>query len=106
MNFREILDADIARYEESYRQPSPKTVQDKSVKTNVELRRIKIIGEIVLKHFPDLECFQPQLNQAANEREFKPFEDFLVRISKYKPVEEARKKILAEHGGEESKAEV
>lgn len=87
VNFHEILEADIARYEKAHAQFSSKCVHDEQVKTDVDPRRSKLIGEMMIKYFPELKCFRPQLNQAANEIEFKPLEEFLAAISKYKPVQ-------------------
>ena len=89
MNYQEILAGDIARYEQLKSKSSTTTIRNENVKTDVDPRRSKLIGEIVMAHFPELECFHPKLNKAANEKEFKLFGDFLTKISKYKPLQTA-----------------
>lgn len=110
MDFREILDADIAQYEQNHRRDISKPVQDESVKTDVDPRRSKLIGEIMMKHFPELKCFRPQLNRAANAREFRPLEEFLDKFSNYEPVKTALEELVAkkqaEHETDESGADM
>ena len=94
MNFREILEADIALYEQKQGEFLSETIPDESVKTNINPKRSQLIGEIMIIHFPDLECFQPQLNKAANKKEFQLFEDFLTAISSDKTFKKELKKMV------------
>lgn len=94
MNFQEIMTADIARYEEEERQLLCKSADSENVKTNIDSRRSRLIGEIMLAHFPELNCFQPKLNKAANKCEFEPFENFLNVLSKSKVFQKNLKKIV------------
>lgn len=71
-----------------------------------------MIGEIFTKFFPEIECFRPQLNHAADEREFRMFSEFLKKISKYKPVQTAwsqmieRKQSALQSSEEEQRSDV
>lgn len=95
MTFREILEADITRYEQNnHNLSSLEPVKDESAKTKVDFRLKLQLGEVLMKIFPELQCFQPQLNAAANDVEFKPFEEFLAEISQSKSCQKALKKMV------------
>lgn len=89
MNFREIIKSDIARYEQMHDKFSPQPEKDQSTKSNIDFRRNILIGQFFTASFPDVKYFQPKLNQAASDEEFKLFADFLEKISKLKTVQKA-----------------
>lgn len=105
MTFEEILAADIANYERQHGQAVPEAPQDESVKTNVDFRRNIQLGQMLVEHFPELECFRPQLHAAANAAEFQLFEDFLIEISKNRTFQSALKKMIKAKLAEQKKSE-
>lgn len=100
MDFQKILAGDIARYDQSQVESSYVPNLSEKVKTNIESRRSMLLGEILLARFPELNCFQPQLNKAANDWEFKPFNNFLESISKGKKFQDALKKMVSDKQAE------
>lgn len=94
--FRKILEDDISAYEEKQHPPSPKPARDESVKTDIDFHRNQLIGKIFTQNCPELECFQPKLNENANKIEFQLFVEFIQKISKQKSFQNALKKMVHE----------
>lgn len=94
MTFQEKIAADAARYAQEQIQPLCAPAQDEKIKSNVDLHLCKILGEMLLTQFPELHCFHPQSNSAANDREFRPFKEFLSEISEKKTLQKYFEKMI------------
>jgi hypothetical protein len=72
--------------------------RDQRVKTNVNPQRAKVVGEMVIRHFPELQGFHPQLNEAANTKEFEPLDAFFATLASLRSCYETMQAALNHKG--------
>ncbi len=68
--------------------------RDERVKTNIDPKRAQIIGEVFVRHFPELQGFHPMLNESANASEFKQLDEFFSALASFKSCYDALQAIL------------
>ena len=75
--------------------------REKIKQEKIDIRRIIIIGKMVIKYFPQLLIFQPRRTVKENESEFEVLENLLFELAADKEyLEQLKQKVAAEISSE------